>query len=228
MYKAVFFDLDDTLWDFSSNAEEAYREAYSKLNYNRFFDSFEHFYSIYEKRNEELWVDYRNGRIDKNELNEVRFSHPLEVVGAYNIELVQSFAEIFFSIIPNKSSLLPGAIEALEYLVQKYPLYIISNGFEELQYQKMKSANLEHYFKAVILSDVVGILKPDKRIFDYALNIASVSPQEAIMIGDDWEADIIGAKNAGIDQVYIGELSVARKNDSTYAITHLAELCDIL
>ena len=224
MYKAVFFDLDDTLWDFSANAEEAFREAYFKLNYNRFFESFEHFYSIYEKKNEELWVAYRNEQIDKKELNKVRFSYPLEVVDAYNAELVQTFSDTFFSIISNKSTLLPGAIEILEYLVKKYPLYIISNGFEELQYQKMRSAHLEHYFKAVILSDVVGVLKPDKRIFEYALKIAGVSPHEAIMIGDDWEADIVGAMNAGIDQVFIGDLLDNRKNDSTYAITLLSEL----
>ena len=136
------------------------RTTKDKYGLGAFFDSFEHFYSLYQQRNTELWIEYGNGRITKEELNRQRFLYPLEAVGAGDSALAVAYSEGFFSVIPTKSRLMPHAKEVLEYLVSRYNLFILSNGFHELQSRKMHSAGIDHYFKKVILSDDIGLLKP--------------------------------------------------------------------
>lgn len=202
MYKSLFIDLDDTLWAFSWNAEDTFREVYQLFDFNRYFDSFEHYYSLYKKRNAELWVEYGNGSITKDELNEMRFSHPFRAVGVEDEELFRVYPEAFFARIPLKSKLMPHAREALEYLAGRYRLYILSNGFRNLQEQKMRSAGISDYFEKVILSEDLGVHKPYPELFHFALSVAHVQQNEALMIGDSWEADIEGARAAGIHQLF--------------------------
>ena len=126
-YKNLFFDLDDTIWAFSQNARDTFEEVYQKYSYERYFDSFDHFYAIYQKRNTELWVEYGEGKITKDELNRQRFFYPLMSVGVEDEALAEQFSKDFFSIIPTKRGLMPYAKEVLEYLAPKYNLYILSN-----------------------------------------------------------------------------------------------------
>ena len=137
-YKNLFFDLDDTLWAFSFNARDTFEEMYRKYEYDRYFRSFEHFYELYEKRNIELWAEYADGKVTKEELNRQRFLYPLEAVGEGDAALAKAFSDDFFAVIPTKSRLMPHAQEVLEYLAPKYNLYILSNGFQELQCHKMQ------------------------------------------------------------------------------------------
>ena len=124
---------------------------------------------------------------------------------------------------------MPHAIEMLDYLSAKYPLTIISNGFTEVQYKKIRSSNIGHYFSHMVLSEAAGALKPDKRIFEYAMQLNGCNnPKECIMIGDSYEADIIGAQNAGIDQVYYPLHSSSENKKTTYRINSLRELKEIL
>ena len=169
-YKNIFFDLDDTLWAFSFNARDTFEEMYRKYEYDRYFRSFDHFYELYEKRNIELWAEYADGKVTKEELNRQRFLYPLEAVGEGDAALAKAFSDDFFAVIPTKSRLMPHAQEVLEYLAPKYNLYILSNGFQELQCHKMRSAGIDHYFKKVVLSDDIGILKPWPEIFHFAMS----------------------------------------------------------
>ena len=150
-YKNLFFDLDDTLWAFSLNARDTFEEMYQKYDYDRFFRSFQHV---------ELWEEYGRGQVSKEELNRQRFLYPLEAVGARDAALAEAFSDDFFSVIPTKSRLMPHAYEVLEYLAEKYNLYILSNGFQELQCHKMRSAGIDRFFKKIVLSDDIGVLKP--------------------------------------------------------------------
>lgn len=159
-YKNLFFDLDDTLWAFSANARDTFEEMYYKYKLDAFFDSFEHFYSLYQRRNIELWMEYGNGQITKEELNRQRFLYPLAAVGAGDFALAKAYSDYFFAVIPTKRRLMPHAKEVLDNLASRYNLYILSNGFRELQYRKMCSGGIESYFKKVILSDDIGLLKP--------------------------------------------------------------------
>ncbi|MDR0976873.1 MAG: YjjG family noncanonical pyrimidine nucleotidase [Prevotellaceae bacterium] len=230
-YKNLFFDLDDTLWAFSENTWETFEEMYHQFNYERFFSSFKHFYRLYEWRNLQLWNEYGLGEITKEELNRQRFLYPLEAVKVANAaELAAAFAERFFATIPTKSGVMPHAHEVLEYLSPRYNLYILSNGFQELQRRKMQSADIDRYFKQVILSDDIGVLKPRLEIFHFALSATQSQPEESLMIGDNWENDIAGARGAGIDQVFY---DVYADRDyypfaPTYHIADLMELTEFL
>lgn len=229
-YKFVFIDLDDTIWDFHANAKSALQEIYHARKLQQYFDSFEQYFGIYAKRNLELWDLYGRGEITKDHLSRERFLHPLQEVGINNPELAENIGREYLEMLPSRTELMPFAKEILEYLHQKYPLTIVSNGFIEVQYKKLRSANLEHYFSHVVLSEEAKALKPDKRIFEYALNLNKATAAETIMIGDSFEADIIGAQNAGIDQVYFNPNLNETDNDlqCTFKINNLDKLLTFL
>ena len=202
LYKNLFFDLDDTLWAFSLNARDTYEEMYWKYGYDRYFDSFEHYYSLYQRRNLDLWAEYADGKVTKEELNRQRYLYPLEAVGAGDSTLAKAYERDALTMIPTKSKLMPHAREVLEYLSRKYNLYILSNGFKELQSHKMRSSGIDEYFKKVVLSDDIGILKPWPEIFHFALSTTQSELNNSLMIGDSWENDIVGAAGVGMHQVF--------------------------
>ena len=228
-YKNLFFDLDDTLWAFSANARDTYEEMYRKYDYDRFFDSFEHYYSLYQRRNLELWAEYADGKVTKEELNRQRYLYPLEAVGAGDSALAAAYEKDALATIPTKSKLMPHAREVLEYLSAKYNLYILSNGFKELQFHKMRSSDIDKYFRKVVLSDDIGILKPWPEIFHFALSATQSELNDSLMIGDSWENDIAGAAGVGMHQVFY---NLSGRTDlpftPTYQITDLKELLDLL
>lgn len=228
-YRNLFIDLDDTVYDFSTASRESFLETYEQLHYERYFDSFEHYMSIYTPHNLELWRIYGEGKITKDELNRRRYSHPLEVVGVSDPQLAATFCREALGRIPTKGNLVPGAIELLEYLRPRYNMYILSNGFKELQSRKMQTAGIDKYFDALILSEDIGINKPDSRLYEHAMRTTSSQPQESLMIGDMFETDIVGAANSGIDSIYYNPKSKSgHPFEPTYEVTHLLEIKDIL
>lgn len=228
-YKNLFFDLDDTLWAFSYNARDTFEEMYRKYEYDRYFRSFQHFYELYERRNVELWAEYADGKVTKDELNRQRFLYPLEAVGEGDAALAKAFSDDFFAVIPTKSRLMPHAREVLEYLAPKYNLYILSNGFQELQCHKMRSAGIDRYFKKVVLSDDIGVLKPWPEIFHFAMSATQSELRDSLMIGDSWDNDIVGARGVGMHQVYYNVTGRAELPfKPTYQITDLKELLQLL
>ena len=231
-YKTLFIDLDNTLYDFSGNSREAYIAVYNLLDYGRWFRSFEHYYEIYEEYNLRLWALYAEGKITKEHLNAERYSHPLRVVGAPDPEAIGAqFWDEAMKRLPLGSRLMPHAKEILTYLRPKYKMYILSNGFTELQSRKMQSAGIAHYFDGMILSEDIGVNKPNPAIFTHALRVAESTAEESLMIGDNYEVDIEGAQRVGIDQVFY---NISKKDlnpehpQPTFTITSLLELKKIL
>ena len=229
-YRNLFFDLDDTLWAFSENALDTFREMYDRHGYDRYFDSFDHFYTLYRRRNAQLWEEYGQGRVTKDELNRQRFFYPLQQVGVEDAALAARFAKDFLEAIPTKKKLVPHTLEALDYLAGRYRLYILSNGFRELQSRKMHAAGIGKYFRKVILSEDIGLLKPRPELFHFALSATQSQPRESLMIGDDWAKDIAGAQGAGMDQAYYRPLpdDAPLPFRPTYRIHDLLELTDLL
>ncbi|MDO9153277.1 MAG: YjjG family noncanonical pyrimidine nucleotidase [Paludibacter sp.] len=229
-YKYVFIDLDDTLWDFHTNAKLSLQDMFVHRKLNRHFTDFEEFFRIYAKRNIELWESYGKGEITKDFLMAERFRYPLSKMGVDDMKLAEEIGIQYLEILPAKTALMPYAIDLLEYLYPKYPLSIISNGFVEVQYKKLRSSGIEKYFSHIVLSEAANALKPDKQIFEYALELNGAKAAETIMIGDSYEADIRGAQNASIDQIYFP----LKKNEnftdkpSTYYIQSLKDVFDIL
>jgi len=230
MYQYVFLDLDDTIWDFHANARLSLQDMFADRKLDRYFSDFDEFFRIYAKRNIELWEAYGKGEIEKEFLMAERFRYPLAKMGVDDAELAEQIGIQYLDILPTKTALMPYALEMLEYLYRKYPLTIISNGFTEVQYKKLKSSKIEHYFKHIVLSESAGALKPDKQIFEYALKLNHATAEESVMIGDSYEADIKGAQNAGIDQIYfpLHPIAADQKPACTYLINSLKEIENLL
>lgn len=229
-YKVVFLDLDDTLWDFHANARLSLQDMYIDRRLDRYFDNFDDFFTIYAKKNIELWEMYGKGEITKEYLMTERFRYPLLRMGVDDNKLGEEIGIQYLEILPTKRALIPFAKELLDYLYPKYPLTLISNGFVEVQYKKLRSADLEHYFAHIVLSESAKALKPDKQIFNYALQLNAAEAKDAIMIGDSYAADIVGAQNAGIDQIYLplDKVPNNQKPECTHLIHSLEEVFSIL
>ncbi|MBR3612488.1 MAG: YjjG family noncanonical pyrimidine nucleotidase [Bacteroidaceae bacterium] len=228
-YKNIFIDLDDTIYDFAAASRESFEEVYTMLGYERFFNSFSHFMSLYEPHNLELWALYGEGKITKAELNKDRYSYPLRMVGIYDQELADTFCREVLSRIPTKNKVIPGAIELLEYLYPKYDLYILSNGFKELQEHKMQTAGLRKYFKRIVLSEDIGINKPHPELFIHALQVADATIENSIMIGDMFDTDIVGAAGVEMDQIFYNRKRLEQLPfRPTYTVHNLLQIKEIL
>lgn len=228
-YKTLFFDLDDTIYDFGAASREAFAESYELLEYGRFFASFDEYMALYAPRNLQLWELYGRGEITKDELNRMRFSYPLECVGVHDEALVARFCKEALGRIPTKGILIPGAKELLEYLSPKYDMHIISNGFQELQERKMQSAGVRHYFGELVLSDHIGVNKPRRELFDYALERCGADVEHSIMIGDMFETDIVGAANIGMNQIFFNRKGIRNLPfKPTFEVATLGEIKSIL
>ena len=229
-YKDLFFDLDHTLWDFETNSKETIQELYIT---HRLADlgivDFDGFYSTYSAHNHRLWDRYTKGFIKQEELRWKRVYLSLLDFKVANEPLAKAMSQTYLEILPNKTHLFPYTIEILEYLKQKeYKMHLITNGFESVQFKKIKNSGLADYFIEVITSEASNSLKPQKEIFEYALKNAKASVNESIMIGDNESADIQGGINIGMDTIFVNHIQVVPTVPATYTITHLKELENIL
>lgn len=196
--KHLFFDLDRTLWDFEKNSESALRQLFHELELDSMIKSFEGFHSTYKNHNAKLWNRYGKGKITKEELRTQRFRDTLQQFQIFNKDLTEKLADGYIQISPHQTNVFPGTHETLDALKEQgYQLHIITNGFKEVQFIKLEKSDLLHYFDLVLCSEEVGKSKPHPEVFQYALAETGAGSNESIMIGDDYQVDIIGASNAG-------------------------------
>jgi putative hydrolase of the HAD superfamily len=190
---------------------------------------FDLFYKNYLEHNERLWARYRNGYIKQEELRIKRMWLTLLDFKVTNEELARQLSELFLQLLPTRTILFPDTKAVLQYLTDKgYQLHLITNGFELTQHGKLKSSGLSHFFKYVITSEGSNSLKPQKEIFDYALNKTGAKVEESLMIGDSIEVDIAGAIAAGMDQVHVNHIAAKQSLIPTYTITALNQLKEFL
>ena len=229
-YKDLFFDLDHTLWDFETNSKETIQELYTTHRLAELgIVDFDEFYSTYSAHNHRLWDRYTKGFIKQEELRWKRVYLSLLDFKVANEALAKEMSLAYLEILPNKKHLFPYTIEILEYLKQKdYKMHLITNGFESVQFKKIKNSGLQDYFIEVITSEASNSLKPQKEIFEYALKNAKASVEKSIMIGDNEFADIQGGINMGMDTVFVNHIQAIPTIPATYTITHLKELETIL
>ncbi|MEO8774345.1 MAG: YjjG family noncanonical pyrimidine nucleotidase [Gelidibacter sp.] len=219
--KHVFFDLDHTLWDFDRNSALTFDKVFKMHNIDL---SLEVFLEVYEPINLSYWKRYRDDDIDKMELRYGRLRDTFRDINfSVDETLIQSISKDYMEHLSSFSHLFDGTLELLEYLQPKYQLHIITNGFEEAQLKKMNASAITSYFKTITNAEVAGFKKPNPIIFDHALKIANAQSKESIMIGDNYEADILGALNVGYDAIFFNY-----RNDQTEPhikqITHLSQL----
>ena len=231
MYTHILIDLDDTLWDFRKNSKIAMQEIFNDYELINYYDSFESFYCIYMEKNHQLWEQYAKGEVTKDFLSLERFLYPLRIVGNEDVELAKKMGDDFLHRTAMQSNLVDGALEMLEYLRSKgYILSIISNGFVEVQYTKLRRSGLLPYFSNVFLSEEVGYQKPDVRFFQTVLERLKARPTECLVIGDNLQTDIQGAENANINaMLYCSDAdSLSKVEFMGQIIANLIEIKSIL
>ncbi len=208
-YKDLFFDLDHTLWDFEANSRQTLEELYHELELkNRGIHDFNLFHKNYLVHNDKLWDRYRKGFIKVDELRWKRMWLALLDFKIADEPLAREMGVRFLDLLPTRKLLFPHTIEVLDYLFNKnYRLHLITNGFEKTQHGKLKNSGLDKYFIEVITSEGSNSLKPHKEIFEFAFRKTGAVPEQSIMIGDTIDVDILGALNAGIDQVHVNHLT---------------------
>jgi putative hydrolase of the HAD superfamily len=200
-YDFLFFDLDNTLWDFSVNSREALKQTLEKLDLIGQLDSFDEYFLLYEQINESLWSDYRTKKITKQALISERFSRSLEAFQITNQDW-EGINRLYLEYMALQTRLLPGTIETLSYLKAKgYQMHIITNGFKEVQNAKLRNCGLTGFFGKVFISEEIKNTKPHREIFEHALKSTNAPKKKSVMIGDSWETDIEGALAFGMDQV---------------------------
>lgn len=229
-YKAIFLDWDDTIGDWTGAEHKALQDIYSHYHLDALYPTFEDYLNVYKPYNLELWTLYGQGEVTKERLHFQRFYKPIEKLRVESqesrVRMAHEMGAEFLRLTNKYFSVLPGADEVVRELAKRYPLTIISNGFKEVQYYKFAHSGLAECFAHTIISEEVGINKPQPEIFRIALEKNGVTADEAIMIGDSYSSDITGAKNAGIDQIWLHE----GKTDetATYIVPKLKDVLKIV
>ena len=197
--KHIFFDLDHTLWDFDKNSKLAFELMFKKFEIPL---GLEEFLDVYEPINMRFWKLFREEQVSKLDLRRGRLIEAFRYFDlSYSIEVIDQLSEDYIDFLPLNNFLIEGTLEILKYLEPVYELHIITNGFQKVQHKKIVASRIDGYFKTITSSEEVGVKKPNALIFNQALTKAEAVPQESLMIGDNFEADIMGAHNLGIETI---------------------------
>lgn len=221
----IFFDLDHTIWDFDRNSGLTFQKILSENNIEADLDAF---LAAYVPINLAYWKLFREARIGKAALRYLRLRRAFDAIGSeISDEIIHLLADQYIEHLSSFTHLLPDTLEVLDYLKPKYRLHIITNGFAEVQEKKLRNSNILEYFEVVVNSEMAGVKKPDPGIFQLALKRAAVTASRSLMIGDNLEADILGAKAVGFHTLHLDVYGTAIHNHCS-RITALHEIKSIL
>lgn len=219
--KHIFFDLDHTLWDFETNSDKAFETAFKNLNFKVDLPKF---LNYYRPINQKYWKWYREEKVTKDQLRHGRLRETFEILKIKTTpDMLESMALEYIRVLPDSNQLFDGTIEILEHLSVKYQMHIITNGFHEVQHHKLEKSGIAKYFNEIITSESVGVQKPHPAIFEHAMKKVNTTAQESMMIGDNWEADIMGAHHCGMHVIYCN-YHQEPVGENIISVTHLSEL----
>ncbi len=231
-YTDLFIDFDDTLYDTHGNAVIALDELFDALHLERWFPDAQVFYDRYWETNIDLWTRYSRGEITRDCLIVERFRRPLSYGQGLepSVDYCLEASNLFLDFCSSKPGLVAGARELMDYLKGRgYRMHMCSNGFHEVQYKKLRACGLHDFFDTIILSEDAGANKPSKQFFDYAFQQTGAQKETTLMIGDNFQTDILGAKHAGLDTAYFNRYpDYPAPEPVTYEVTRLCQLMDVL
>lgn len=223
--KDVFFDLDHTLWDFDRNSALAFKIIFELNNLDI---DYAKFLEVYSPINFTYWKWYREDKVTKAQLRYGRFKKTFNALGiTVTDDVIQKLSEDYIAHLPAHNHLFDNTVEVLEYLDKKYNLHIITNGFQEVQTKKLVNSKIDHFFKAVITSEAAGVKKPHPKIFELALEVSGAEVATSVMIGDTYEADIVGAEKVGMETICFNYHNL-KLPETNIAINQLLEIRDYL
>ena len=232
-YTHIFFDLDNTLWDFETNSRNAMHDIFQKLNLGQIHD-FNLFFETYTRHNDALWESYRNNEVIKKDLTRLRFQNTFDDLEIKGIDADET-NELYLNEMPNQKILNEGVTEILQYLKKKrYQINIITNGFSEVQRKKIETSGLKLFFDKIFISEEIKSPKPDRAIFEHAVKSSNARKNSSLMVGDDWEVDVLGALKFGIDAVWFRNsqnenlTNVSNLNKSSCRVYKIGKLSDLL
>ena len=201
--KWVFFDLDNTLWDFDANAREALKVLFERHQLHLHSDyHVDQFISLYEDVNKAYWKKYEKGEVSKEILRTKRFSDTFDLMGIQPALQPSNVWEEYLEICPYMPILIPGALECLSLVSQKFKVGILTNGFEETQQIKLKSSGIGVFVDFMQSSERVGLPKPTSEFFSHVFESLSIGPSECFYIGDNLDTDVWGGIQAGIKTAF--------------------------
>jgi len=220
--KHIFFDLDHTLWDFEKNSALTFKKILPEAGVNINLDEF---IDIYVPINLKYWKLYREEKVSKPDLRYARLKETFDAL-KFKIkdDVINHLAIEYINQLPSFNHLFEGTFEILDYLKNKYPLHIITNGFEEVQTLKMEKSGIRSYFSEIITSESVGVKKPNPKVFHYALEKAQTNAEVSLMIGDNLEADIQGAANIGMNVIHFNSDKSNSIPENVRSVNHLLEI----
>ncbi len=207
--KWVWLDLDDTLIDFHVNSHAALKIIYEECRISRFFTCAESWIETYEKHNQELWDQYSRQEITQDFLRVDRFFTPLHPAWQGSDEELVAFCHrldpLYLNRLAEQKALVPGATNLLDRLrAYKYNIGVLSNGFTSVQHAKLTNTGLDSMIDIMVLSDDIGVNKPDIRLYRHAMErVNDTDPSHHIMIGDNQGTDIRGAIDSGWRAIHL-------------------------
>jgi len=220
--KHIFFDLDHTLWDFEKNSNLTFEQLFKAHDIQL---ELQEFLKVYSPINFDYWKLYREEKVSKEALRYGRLKNSFDKLNyAVTDDLIHLLSEEYINILPSNNHLFDGAVELLDYLHPKYELHIITNGFEEVQGLKLVKSGIKKYFNKIITSESVGVKKPNPKVFEFALDKANAKADNSVMIGDNLEADIIGALDCGIAGIHFNLENLKLDKNKYTSVSHLLEI----
>ena len=219
--KHLFFDLDDTLWDFEKNSALVLEDLFLEHQLEKKLGvGFDIFLVEYKKVNLHFWSLYNKRKIDKDYLRNNRFHETFKKFQYDNYAENLVLTEHYLTRAPHGKNLKAGCLEILDYLKHKYSLHIITNGFKEIQAIKIDGCGLRNYFKHIIISEEHQLSKPDEKIFRLAESFSNAKSSDCVMIGDNFESDVQGALNAGWEAIHLSTEPIQGYRGKSIATLH--------
>lgn len=226
MYKLILLDADRTIFDFDRAEIHSVTEALHKYGIT---ENLEAIIASYIVINTKLWKLYERGEMDKAKIRGERFRL---LFAEFNLDIdPNEFGEEYLRHLSNNGFIIDGALELCKYLYSKYKVVILTNGIKEVQERRLAKSNLRPFIHDMVVSDELGIPKPNAELYDFTLNkVGHFSKEEIIMVGDSLTSDIQGGINYGIDTLWYNSDKTPSKEDikPTYTVTNLKDIYKIL